>query len=359
MTTATKGKSKEMFREAEAPAPAQPTGPKAAPNEALPGVTLDDLLEAGISKRCEELDSVGRTYYDALSRAEGNARRAILLAQGIDKLRGLLDNRVMDLIMKLQGSRLGFRTDLDSKGQKYPVEVVRECVIEALLRGVAWTGNEFNIISGACYITKEGFERILRELPGLTDLDVIPGVPSQHPSGKTAVKVAATWKFNGEKMQLLDQEGKPGRTFPILVRNNATDDNLIGKALRKAYAAIHRLIVGSEHSPPDGEADEIAAALEKSRAEQISAKLAEQPPKANGQPAPANDDPLKAGREQLATLVAVSREAGIAPTEFDGLLAGYKVQRADQLTALQADELIQLLARQAQQAGGRQPGEEE
>ncbi|MFK5282891.1 hypothetical protein ACI3PL_25325, partial [Lacticaseibacillus paracasei] len=69
--------------------------------------------------------------------------------------------------MALQGNRLGFKTDKDKSGG-YPESVVKNCLIEAVLLGIQPTGNQFNIIAGNMYPTKEGCGYLLNNFKGLS-----------------------------------------------------------------------------------------------------------------------------------------------------------------------------------------------
>src|SRR6185312_14543869 len=77
------------------------------------------------------------------------------IARGIAKLQTLITPDYMKEIMPLQNTSLGFKTDKADGG--YPVEVVKRCLIEAVLWGVQPWGNQFNIIASNMYITGEGF----------------------------------------------------------------------------------------------------------------------------------------------------------------------------------------------------------
>jgi hypothetical protein len=76
----------------------------------------------------------------------GTFTMASRMAAGIRALRAALTPEIMQDIMALQGSSLGFRTDKDKEGG-YPVEVVKECMIEAVLKGARVINNETNIIA--------------------------------------------------------------------------------------------------------------------------------------------------------------------------------------------------------------------
>ena len=77
---------------------------------------------------------------------KGHFARAFQMAAGIRMLKAAITKEMMADLMDLQGSPLGFRTDKDKDGG-YPEAVVKECAIEAALRGAYWVGNEFNIIA--------------------------------------------------------------------------------------------------------------------------------------------------------------------------------------------------------------------
>lgn len=184
-----------------------------------------------------ELEQLAKKYAPAALEAAGRFARALLLAQGIRELKAAVEP-ILQHIKPLAGSALGFLTD-----KPYGDDVVASCLIEATLRGVYPVGNEFNIISGRCYITKEGYRRLVRELPGLTDLVLEPGVPKGREGG-AVVPYRATWKY----------QGRPGvlvREIPVRLNQGMGADGAIGKATRKALKAVYEQLTGSEQTDPD------------------------------------------------------------------------------------------------------------
>ena len=110
--------------------------------------------------------------------------RAIMMARGMVILRIQFAGTVLDGVCALAGTPLGFLTDRDGEKTKYPKEVIRDCAIEAILRGARLTGNEFNIIAGKCYLTKAFFAR---QLSGLVEnLQLTEGVPQRCDGGARA-----------------------------------------------------------------------------------------------------------------------------------------------------------------------------
>lgn len=203
---------------------------------------------------------VGECSLEAL----GNANqffRTMKLAAGISALRNAINNDMMGEIMPLQGSSLGFRTDKDSGGG-YPVSVVKDCMIEAVLKGAYMVGNEVNIIAGRAYFTKEFYTRKLREYPGLTDLTIKLGVPVLR-EGKAYVSATADWRLDGQPGKLEKVVQKIGdrdvdERIPVRVNQGMSDDAILGKAERKMRKAIFDQLTGSETS--DGDITDVATA---------------------------------------------------------------------------------------------------
>jgi hypothetical protein len=174
-------------------------------------------------------------------------QQAIVLASGLAQLREIITVDVTKrLFLPLCGTRLGFVTDLDRKEKAYPIEVIRDCVIDAMLHGLRPVGNEFNIISGNMYPAQAGLGRLVREYQGLTNLELIPGIPNVK-EGRAAVPYLATWLLNGTRMTLecrYDEATKLDTRILVTVNNGMGPDAILGKAERKIYARILKRISG-------------------------------------------------------------------------------------------------------------------
>lgn len=199
--------------------------------------------------------------------------QAVTLATGMQQLRAALTDEVMNRVfMPLQSSPLGFMTDRDNppwdatdevkrnwkKG--YPVEVVRDCLIEGMINGLRPVNNEINIIAKRAYAAKNGVTRKVREFKGLTDLDIVPGAPCMNEKGDNArVAIRAKWKLNGTPMELVRdtekrQDGTVGDTrISIRVNKSMGADAILGKAIRKAYKAILDMLEGNTLSIGDAD----------------------------------------------------------------------------------------------------------
>lgn len=178
-------------------------------------------------------------------------KKAYMMAEGIQKLKDLLTPQYMAPIMQLQGSKLGFRTDKDknqdgSPGLGYSMEIVKDCIIEAVLNGLQVTGNQFNIIAGNMYPTKEGTGYILNNFKGLKYQLVCSLPRTNNDNTSAAVEVTIKWTLRGESFE----EVVP---IPIKINKFMGVDAIIGKATRKGRAWLISRITGSEITDGDVE----------------------------------------------------------------------------------------------------------
>lgn len=188
-------------------------------------------------------------------------QKAFVMSSAIDIIKAQLSDEYMKPIMALQGSSLGFKTDQDTikekvngkwatkKGEGYPMEIVRECLIEAIFLGLEVTGNQFNIIGGNTYPTREGFGALLDKMPNLKKNFEYKNI--QQPAGQKVayVTVNITWQIEGESAK------KQTIEFPIKSNEYTSYDALIGKAERKAKRWLFNTIKGTDIS--DGDVNDI------------------------------------------------------------------------------------------------------
>lgn len=225
-------------------------------------------------------DEIARAQAEALANVP--ALQAALRRSALIKLlMTALTDDVMEEFLPLVGTSLGFKTDRDTAPQGYSKDDVRRCMVEALLYGARLTDNEFNIIKGKAYLTKEFFQRVLAEDPRVSNLRVDYGVPERHKDG-ALVTIRASWNVDGVADAF---EAK----IPIATRDSDSIDNILGKATRKTLCRIHARVNGSRFVP-EGEVDEApetspapstestaAAKIEAMRAKQAAAKAAQAP----------------------------------------------------------------------------------
>jgi hypothetical protein len=190
------------------------------------------------------------------SGSSGNIIAALQVAESMESLRRLFDDPAIKArIIALQDSAIGFRTDKDPKtknrktgeyNQPYPYDVVKDCAIEAGLRGLQLVGNQWNIISGRTYCTKEGFEFLIRGLKHITDFKVSLGVPGNKPGG-VIIECEGTWFHDGKPQTLK-------ASIPVKSDDFSGADQLLGKATRKFLKRCYEQMTGN--IMPEGEAGE-------------------------------------------------------------------------------------------------------
>lgn len=256
-----------------------------------------------------------------------NFGAAFNAAQVITMLREALTDEVMEKVfMPLMNTKVGFRTDRDGKPDKngrtkplYDVPTVRDAIIDAAIIGLLPTGNQFNIISGTMYPTKEGYTVLLKKIGAKYIIDVQQD-RSQNPAfAEFPCKI--TYAFNGEKNSL---------TVVATVRRDqySSNDQLRGKAERRAKKALYEYLTGTDYgdadetsSRPNAVIDTVAveisekanagdaigiddaevvgytetttAATPESTQQQTAPQAAQEQPQAAPQPAPANNAPRK------------------------------------------------------------------
>lgn len=200
-----------------------------------------------IDEKCDAIagiDAVIAYGKEALATVSG-MKKAVMAANFVSQMRAALTPEIMGPIMALQGNGIGFRTDKDSAGG-YPVEVVKGCLIEAAAMGLGAVGNQFNIISGRTYVTKEGAGQLLKNL-GVrhSETCLAPEIASNQAKSKVVVE----WK---------DAGGEHKETLEFLVRVNSGmgADAANGKATRKARMWLYGRITGMELA--DGDIDDAA-----------------------------------------------------------------------------------------------------
>lgn len=184
-------------------------------------------------------------------------QKAFIIAEYMEAMDAYLTPEKMKSIMRLQGSKTGFKTDRDlmkvegsnryEKGPGYPIEVVKDCFIEMCAIGLLPVFNQWNIIGSNSYVTKEGAGTLLRNIPELQDFVILHSEITQSPDKKTAsVKSTIKWTIDSEEHSQIVE-------FPVKSDVYTTFDSLIGKADRKSKIWLFNKIKGVTISDGDAE----------------------------------------------------------------------------------------------------------
>jgi hypothetical protein len=200
------------------------------------------IVPAARLKEAQKLSMIARqSSRELIEYRDDPILQSVVLATAISELREALTPAIMSDFLKLANTPLGFRTDRGpgsaSNKEHYPDAIVKDCLIQAMVRGVRPNGNEFNIIAGQCYVTKDGFRRLLRDFPGFSDFKIDLGVPKASGDG-AIVHCSATWRIGGIPDSI---------ECDIPVKGTGCD-LLLGKAESKLYRRIYSRLTGSDLS---------------------------------------------------------------------------------------------------------------
>lgn len=279
-------------------------------------LTLEQRRSA-VLEAASKIDQVASLAMSHFSNA-GSMAAELQVAQAMADLRAMLTPEVMQPIMALMDTDLGFRTDRDPRQKDrnnnpntpYPVDVVKDVVIEAKLRGFHTIGNEFNIISGRFYAAKSGFRRKLtdgKSFPALANFKDSYDVPRNVAEKGAIVKCRAEWTLNGKRDSVECE-------FAIKVNAYMGADAILGKAERKLCKRVHDLISGVH--TPDAEVGEVDDQPENTTRRTVAAPVIVDPAPAPTAPAqepvvvhaepriPAPVNPSTSDRETLEGIIS-------------------------------------------------------
>lgn len=285
---------------------------------------VDEKTVVAIEEACEQCNLAKLATLSPI-------RRTLVLAKGMQAIRNHLTGPVMKDIMALANTPLGFLTDRkpgqrDKHGKEvtpYSEAVIRDCVVEGMLRGASIIGNEMNVLVGRCYLTKAYFERAVREWPGLTHLAITEGVPMRTTSSKyVLVPMRASWQLNGVPQELrCEHTSEVDSRIPVIENEGMAADAVLGKAKRKLFAKIFARLAGSEWIAEQAELDGDAVDVESTP---VATEEAAVEPENTQAPTPAEElfrgiEAILTGLEQITDVDQYQANAAALLTDDDDL----------------------------------------
>lgn len=211
------------------------------------------------AKRLDQL-SVEAVGLGGAGLAEGFST-AIKMARVVRELQECI-RPVIGELMPLMNTAMGFKTDKDpSKPSRqkdgsyatpkpYTEDQIIPVIAESIIHGVRIMGNQFNVITGNCYITKEGFAQKLSDLKDFHNFeeDFLFDKNQDFESIRTCVvKYSAKWEYKGKPGELI-------RYIPVRLNVGMGPDAAIGKAERKGRKGVWQRVTNMW--VPDGDAGE-------------------------------------------------------------------------------------------------------
>ncbi len=214
--------------------------------------SMDKCAEIGASLACQGARSIGEEF---------------ALVCAYDDLKGMMmgSRRLVDISMKMQNNPMYFKTD---SREGYPVSTVVDCMIQARLMGLKWRGNQFNILQGRLYLTKEGADALISAMGvphsavvgSFTYGPVIKGGVDRNGRQMADVvtvdvPVSIYWQEEGKEMQ-------KDLSFNIRMSANSTVDAVNGKAEAHAVKWLYKYLTSKAgiSSAAFGEVDDSATA---------------------------------------------------------------------------------------------------
>ena len=193
--------------------------------------------------------------------------RAFATAAAIQAVEDGITKPLFEDIKNLMNSPLGFKTDRrpgqrDKKGnpiEPYHDVTVKRCVIVALLAGAELAGNQFNIIAGQCYFTKEYMDKVIKTWEGLNNFQLEIGPVMKHGNTSAAAEASASWDLGGRHHVVeCFKDADTGRDMRIIVNayDSSGPDQLRGlvesKLLRRVVARLTGLNLTDDEDVIEG-----------------------------------------------------------------------------------------------------------
>lgn len=221
-----------------------------------------DLIPAGVGDAVAKVDGLlarAREQID-MATAEGDVvSKGLVIASAMQAVRTMLPTEALELMSALEGSPLGFSSDVSTRGQKTELAVLRDCFIQASLVGARMVGGEVTIISRRPYLGRAFYERICRQVPGVTDLKVREtGVYKTDNPNVMRVSFRASWRQGG-KLRRLDAEKTDEFDGRIRVTTKSNDkyqegvEATVGKAARDFLKLVYEEMTGGRAPEIDDE----------------------------------------------------------------------------------------------------------
>lgn len=271
-----------------------------------------ELITQDEIKRIREIDATARESRRQLRELKDEPMvRGLLIAKAIQRIRVLLTDEMMSDVMELLGTPLGIQ--VIPPGHKYERDVVRDVLIEGLLKGYRPVGGEIAVFSGGkMYPCAPGNLRLVQEWPGLTDLRVELGVPKTGEHG-ALVPVTATWRLNGvpDKIDCRDVDGFD-RRIAVKVNSGMGVDAILGKAKAKLWGRIMAILTGAPvttaEEARDGDVvDSTCTPLAEAEAETETEPVAEQATEMQQEPTLSPLDEAAAEFDRLEQIGDIAR----------------------------------------------------
>lgn len=162
----------------------------------------------------------------------------------LTKIKEQIVGKPLEIIKSLMNTGIGFKTDRNPNDPNcknkeiYSDDIIKNCVVQAIMYGLRIHGNEFNILGGNFYATKEGLDRIVHSNP-LLEEKAKEKIKGFRQDDKTGI-----WGISFEYLYKLKGEAKVSEEVTAYVKGKIGNydipfDAVMGKAKRKLFKVMY------------------------------------------------------------------------------------------------------------------------
>jgi hypothetical protein len=206
---------------------------------------------AGIMRLLDTVDDCHRLLSEAVG-----VRKLLATAQAVEQLeKALSADDATRLLKALEGRPIGFKTD-----RKYDIAVIRSAATEAIIHGARLNGDEFQVISGQCYLGQRYYRRMLDELPHVTRVDCAIGLPERGDVQSTTsgggtnymmlIPGVASCVVNGHAVEVEAVQTATRDTRLAIVAYEGDIDGTAGKAKRRLLKRLYEMVCSGVEELP-------------------------------------------------------------------------------------------------------------
>ncbi len=186
--------------------------------------------------------------------------KSFAVAAAIQTVRDAFTPEMLGALVDMQGSALTFKTD-----RPYGAETIRDAATYALVSGVPLAGNCFNILGGNPYITKEGWDYKIRQLPFVTYHKAIIDKPEDaEEHGKEVRARMKAFAYadlsDGGRVTVTKQKGKQADDRVCVTAFKGDYDTFIGKATARILKELYEELTHRALPVPDEDSEPLPAA---------------------------------------------------------------------------------------------------
>lgn len=205
------------------------------------------------AEAAKSLEQSIKTARADLGQAVGEIGVMVATAKAMSLIEKALTDEIMKDFMSLMGSSHGFKADRPNKNDStfYSIDEVRKVMIDGFLKGAKCVGNEINIITGECYLTKNFYDRKIKQLKTVKGFKGNIGVAVMASERTAVLPGVAEWieVATGEvhTLELTDQR-PDGHDFRIMVNawKGSSPDELHGKGESKLWRRAYKQMTGDD-----------------------------------------------------------------------------------------------------------------